>query len=291
MTTRLYGIVAREAPVAVVFRRGPSRQVELLRWDLQSDSVTAGQWLKGRIYERRSDLSPSGDLLIYFAAKYETPIRTWTAISRPPFLTALGFWPKGDAWGGGGLFDGERQIRLNHRPGTEMALGEGSGSVESLRIEPFGLGSGWGEDDPIVMARLVRDGWERIGSPAAATQHPQGSGIWITFDPPIRYRRDVGSGERRLKLEMTIEGIKERDGAWYVVTYRLLDGESVVRELGGADWADVAPDGDLLLARDGRLLRLSATAVGDPTAEFREVADLRHHRFEARIAPAEALVW
>lgn len=61
-STRLYSIVARDAPVAVVFRRGPTRQVEVLRWDLRSDRVTAGQWLKGRIYERRCDLSPGGRL-------------------------------------------------------------------------------------------------------------------------------------------------------------------------------------------------------------------------------------
>jgi hypothetical protein len=56
--TRIQFIVARRAPVAVVFRRGPTRQVEVLTWDLTTDELTAGQWLKGRIYERRCDLSP-----------------------------------------------------------------------------------------------------------------------------------------------------------------------------------------------------------------------------------------
>jgi hypothetical protein len=76
---------------------------------------------KGRIYERRCDLSPSGEKLIYFAAKYRSPLYTWTAVSRPPFLTALLFWPKGDAWGGGGLFNNERTIGLNH-PKSHMNL-------------------------------------------------------------------------------------------------------------------------------------------------------------------------
>ncbi len=40
--TRLHFIVARKAPVAVVFRRGPSRQVELLKWDLTTDELVAG---------------------------------------------------------------------------------------------------------------------------------------------------------------------------------------------------------------------------------------------------------
>jgi hypothetical protein len=42
----------------------------LIKWHLKSDTFEIGQWFKGRIYERRCDLSPSGELLAYFAAKY-----------------------------------------------------------------------------------------------------------------------------------------------------------------------------------------------------------------------------
>jgi hypothetical protein len=91
---------------------------------------------------------------------------------------------------------------------------------------------------------------------------------------------------------MSVEGLKERDGSWYIQTYRLLDGEESIRDIGRADWADAAPDGGLLLARDGRLLRLEADSADDwARAEFREVADLRDHRFDGRVAPAEAMSW
>jgi len=56
---RLYAILAREAKFVVVFRRGPSKRVQLLLWHTDSDEFQEGQWFKGRIYERRSDLSPS----------------------------------------------------------------------------------------------------------------------------------------------------------------------------------------------------------------------------------------
>jgi hypothetical protein len=55
---RLYCILARETPLAVVFRRGPSKQVLLVLWHTDTDQFHEGQWLKGRIYERRCDLSP-----------------------------------------------------------------------------------------------------------------------------------------------------------------------------------------------------------------------------------------
>ena len=70
---RLHVILAREASKAVIFRRGPSDQVCTLGWDLVTDTFAMGQWLKGRIYEYRSDLSPDGELMIYFATDYRHP--------------------------------------------------------------------------------------------------------------------------------------------------------------------------------------------------------------------------
>jgi len=277
--------------MAVVFRRGPTRQVEILTWDLTTNEVIAGQWLKGRIYERRCDLSPAGDFLIYFAAKYETDLRTWTAISRPPYLTALALWPKGDAWGGGGLFDSDRRIRLNHRP-DEMKQESWFRLAPSMRIVPLGEVSGWGEDNPIHHIRLVRDGWTWIDNGSTTQMHSYESSPWITYEPPLRYRRALGTHKRPITLEMSMEGLGERDGSWYVLTYRLVDGEELIRDIGRADWADAAPDGGLLLGRDGRLLRLDIDAIDEwASAEFREIAHLGDHRFEPRTAPPEALSW
>ncbi len=58
MAVRLSVLLARDAPCAVVFRRGPSKQVLLCLWRTDTDEVIEGQWLKGRVYEHRCDLSP-----------------------------------------------------------------------------------------------------------------------------------------------------------------------------------------------------------------------------------------
>ena len=91
----LFVILARNAHDAVIFRRGPSKEVLLIKWDRKKDTFETGQWFKGRIFERRCDLSPSGDLLVYLAAKHKGPIHTWTAVSRPPISQLL---PSGRAW-------------------------------------------------------------------------------------------------------------------------------------------------------------------------------------------------
>ena len=71
---RIYCIPATQAPVVAVFRRGPSNWAHVGRWDLAAGRYEPGAWLGGRIFPRRSDLSPDGQYLCYFAHK---PSATW----------------------------------------------------------------------------------------------------------------------------------------------------------------------------------------------------------------------
>jgi len=160
-STRIYGIIARQAPVAVLFRRGPSQFVQMLKWNLTDDTFEHGQWLNGRIYERRADLSPSGKLVIYFAAKYKGPMTSWTAVSKPPYLTAIALWEGMGAWGGGGLFEDENRIQLNHSA-NRMKMIDTFKLPEHVRVVPCGESSGSGEDSPIMDMRMQRDGWRQI---------------------------------------------------------------------------------------------------------------------------------
>src|SRR5438034_6764703 len=116
---RLFVIMARESKTAIIFRRGPSRWVQLIRWYTETDTFEPGQWFRGRIYAERCDLSPNGEHLIYFAAKPQNwrtreQLVSWTAVSRPPYLTAVAFWPNGNTThGGGGLFDSNTDVQVN----------------------------------------------------------------------------------------------------------------------------------------------------------------------------------
>ncbi len=125
ITARLHMILAREARSAVIFRRGPSRHTAVIGWDQTTDKFQLGQWLYGRIYERRCDLSPDGKYLIYFAmnGQWQSEVKgSWTAISRTPFLKALTLFAKGDCWNGGGLFFSSREYWLNETYGYEHEL-------------------------------------------------------------------------------------------------------------------------------------------------------------------------
>lgn len=284
-TARLYVLIARKARKAVVFRRGPSKNVLLLEWDLQTDRFTPGHWFKGRIYERRCDLSPKGDLLVYFAAKHHGPLGTWTAISRPPYLTALALWAKGDAWGGGGLFDDERTMRLNHRPGNESSLASGFRLPKTFRLKALGERPGWGEDAPIHTMRLARDGWTEVLPGEVSEYQSTGSFRWVYHKPMVVEK--AARGEARLRV--SLDGIGERNGPWYIQTAQIVSSDGLISvELGRIDWADVDHTGEVLFAREGCLYRLSGS---DLMAQPLLVADLNAMGFERRSAPAFATNW
>ncbi|MBV9495383.1 MAG: hypothetical protein JOZ54_14135 [Acidobacteria bacterium] len=52
MTVRLFGLIARDGPRAVIFRRGPSKRVHLVSWNTDTDAIEPGQTFHGRVYER-----------------------------------------------------------------------------------------------------------------------------------------------------------------------------------------------------------------------------------------------
>ena len=110
---RLYIYLARNKNVrrAVILRRGPSRLWEMILWTWKPNgrdhSFQRGQWLKdSKIYPERCDLSPSGTHFLYFVLQGRNKLFSWSAVSRPPFFTAVSLWSAGDTWFGGGCFDG-----------------------------------------------------------------------------------------------------------------------------------------------------------------------------------------
>lgn len=161
---RLHVLLARDVAVGVVIRRGPSKQVVTLLWQRDCDEFTLGQWLrKGRIYERRCDLSPDGEHLLYFAAHHRPNSESggsWTAISQAPYLKALVMLAKGDCWEGGGLWLGPRKYWLNDRYNSHTTLHD-NGQFECEHTKPYT--ENWGAEClSVYVPRLLRDGWQLV---------------------------------------------------------------------------------------------------------------------------------
>jgi hypothetical protein len=144
----------------VIVRRGPTRHTAVIGWDRKTDKFKVGQWLYGRIYERRSDLSPDGKHLIYFAmnGRWSSNAKgSWTAISRAPYLKAVSLFAKGDCWHGGGLFQSPNEYWLNDGYGHEVQQEE---DRRLKRVTEYPWHEQYGGECPgVYYIRLQRDGW------------------------------------------------------------------------------------------------------------------------------------
>ncbi len=255
----------------------------LALWNTSTDKIEYWQWFKGRVYERRCDLSPSGELLMYFAAKFRGPMYSWSAVSRPPYFTALALWQKGDAWGGGGMFLTENRIVLNH-DAAHRKLAEGFALRRRMHIEAFGA-EGRGEDDPLWSARLSRSGWKLLSQPGEVLLGMDSS---YSFDRPVQWRKSEPSGGANA-IEISYACIHETNGPWYPTEHSVIGAGGECEPLGRADWAF---DGDLLFAKEGCLYPLEGKGKQLlPVHRAKKIVDLSGLKFENHPAPNRALDW
>jgi len=209
------------------------------------------------MYPDRCDLSPDGNLFVYFAGKFRDDNngygRTWTAVSRPPYLTALALWPIGDTWGGGGVFLDNHTLRLvgscwnfNSRHHPDHPPGP-------VKVEFHTLGEPKGD-----VAPSCRAGWE-LARPAGTWKKTCGG---LTIETPRRFR----SG---------------RDPSPYTV-YRVEGEPLAVFE---ATWADWDQQGRLVAAAGGHVL----------AGEFRKQGGLLWRQLaamtEEKPTPMETPTW
>ncbi|MGD9783729.1 MAG: hypothetical protein AB7E80_04810 [Hyphomicrobiaceae bacterium] len=264
---------------------------------MANDTFVHGQWLKGIV--RLCDLSPDGEMLVYWAAQYHiapgennrrfprrvadgdetaayepagatlaelkafqkrhpkrrvprymqqaagggarrVPPRanqgSWTAISRPPFFSALAVWPSFGTWTGGGYF----------RSGNQLVLAE--------------------SDDGMTPVENVR--------------------MPVTFHVS-QLKRPDGDLERRMA---------EEAAAYEEVKPQLLAVQAAVAAGGRrfVDQLEPLKNGALVMAVDGVLYRLADWRHVPPEAAFdraARLADFNGLSFQMMRPPAEAMRW
>jgi hypothetical protein len=272
---RLFVFLARNAPVGVVLRRGPSDWARLSLWNTNTDRIEHGQWIKGRIYERRSDLSPDGSLFAAFVrqsgGRLGGPGRdTWVALSRPPFFSALAVWFIGGTYYTGAFFPEPRTLWLGFLDPTPPDIGEKPGwlRMASPRGIPYVDGTGEWTERTVHFNRLLRDGWRLLEKEPGAT-------IWERPHP---------SESLTLQMIHILDDFRIFGGP-YVVEYSLRGDRRPPVPLGRATWADWDQQGRLVLAREGQLF------VWEDGRGVRTIADFNDQAPDPQPAPEWATRW
>jgi hypothetical protein len=262
----MFVLLAREADVGVILRRGPSAWWRVTLWDTKHDRFEGGQWFRGRMYPDKCDLSPDGKLFFYFAGKHRPDDidTTWNAVSRPPYLTALALWPVGSTYGGRGVFLDSGTLLLGaldpydpeHPPGPLRVVEYGSLKKGDARREAVAC---W------------QAGWESVLEPGAATRCCG-----------LRKR----SGDLILGREVPADYFRPSRRRTLYTVYRP-DGEAVA--LFEAHWADWDRQGRLVATAGGRVLEGKLTSRGKLV--WRQLAAMNEERPTRMEAPEWAQRW
>lgn len=276
---RLYAIVAREAPVAVVFRRGPSKWWHIMKWDLARPAIEHGAWFKGKLYPRRCAISPDGKLLCYFALR-TNPVTNWStyfAVSKLPWLRALCAWDTLGTYTSGCCSYSRTELGISGAAGTKPTEGEFHGTVTDTlpdySIFNVEVSNGW-EPTTSLRSRLSGDYYELPES-------------WRKSKSPELAIRD---GRNRYTLRMLpcsrASGEPSIEGR--VVTYFLEANDGTIHHLDDVAWAEWDHQDRLLLATDdGRLQIVKPDRHLEPVWEY----ELGAQKPDPQPAPNWAQSW
>jgi hypothetical protein len=253
----MFVLLARQANVAVILRRGPTKWCRVTLWDTERDSFERGQWFTGQMYPERCDVSPDGKLFIYFAGKFWARDQaqgysgTWTAVSRPPYLTALALWPIGDTWGGRGVFIDNRTVVIDTSSESFGARHHPDHPPGPLRVlEHCALD----KRDPGRNAQPSwRNNWEVIPARIQSNRNYAHCAAWRK-----------AAGGFILQFETEHRGIRSRElgrsVARYPSLYTLYRREGEPIALFEAHWADFDQQGRLVATAGGSIFAGTLTS-------------------------------
>lgn len=268
---RIYCIPATRAPIVAVFRRGPTHWSHVGRWDLGERRYEPGAWLGGRIFPRRSDLSPDGRFLCYFAHK---PSATWeygeayVAVSRLPWLSALHAFGTCGTWTRGYYFTEDEACE--NPQDTELPIPFGLRSIPVVQFANERR-RGW-EEAPDSSPRKSEDVWDERRNARIRKRQPEGDRVLCVAS--------LGRAGGEFGVGQAVDGLR--------VSYSLeAGGES--QPLDDLQWADWDRDGHLLAAtRSGKLQIVN---LDDDGSEVLFEEDLSLLEPEPAPAPAWAQRW
>lgn len=309
---RIEGIMARSAPVIVMFCRKPRKWTQMVKWNTATDTFERGQWIRGRLWTRSADVSPDGSKLIYNLTRYlPSGKEHYTVISKPPFFTAIACWSILGYGAGGGRFRTDDEVEL-HDPLDRLQLvnGEMPRHVQFVPAAPHS--SYWA----LVPEQLDRNGWG-IMKPAVEREYTEVRNMRRLFDwasaneklkdliPSFLERFPNPDSVPFAQRESLEPEIRRRSGHPYSIEVQIgwgpksysrsqVEGRFLILgnqryPLEGATWADVDQAGRAVFARKGVVYTVDMGPNGSPTE--RPLADSSQDRFEEVIAPEWATKW
>jgi hypothetical protein len=287
---RLFIMLASEASKAVIFRRGPRIWTEIILWDTRTDTFTEGQWFKGTLYHRRCDLSPDGSKMIYFAAKHykryppnsEYP-DTWTAVSRPPYLTTLATAKAHGTWDGGGYFENNNTICINQsryvpdKNNVPPIVVEGADVSQGVEFKPIAPGGGFYSEEGLYCLLLERRGWQPVVDDSQSNADLD--------ENPARWRKENTNHTHSLLMTFLPHASSQHN----IYQFKLkFDQDQKEFDIDSDEWADWDQQGRLVYTHEGKLFAGQMRRDGIAPVQL---ADFNANKVRLIESPTWAKTW
>ncbi len=279
---RLCVLMAREASVAAVLRRGPSDYVQMWHWNTETDEFTAGQWFRGRCYEDSCDISSNGRYFISRMAKRGDDYHT--SISRPPYFSALAYFPT-DSYGGGGKFLSNSDVEIWSDLNDQQIK-----ISEECPLKFYQLNREFDE-----RARWVHLGWKvdwykpefvgiRKDQPERRGGEIEQAELWSDAD--LDHRNIVLCRRKTLgKLTLIAES---RRSSRHLDDRVFLSYADEIYDLQEVTWADFDQRGRCIVAKNGTIREVT---IEKGVVHEKMLADLNESRYKPLPPPDWALDW
>ncbi len=254
---RLFFLTAKEAPILVVLRRGPSKRYHVIKINTETTAMEHGSWFTGRLYTDDCDLSFDGEWLIYKALGANGAV--WTGLCRSPWLKTYREWENLGTWNGGGFFVSRTLLQINVwskikvTQKVQLPFECHEGGIEHNRegkIVPY---------DPRT-ARMLREGWRRLET-SQASEHLVKK-TYTSFNDHSEWGCQPSSRHPMLSM------VRRPDRGGNQSSFTLERPSDLLDS--AVDWANWDAFGNLIVARQGLLKKYTLTdlATGQPSMSW-----------------------
>lgn len=265
---RIDGVIAREANKAVIFRRGPSAYTQMLLWDMNSDEIIPGQWIKANLRTMLCLVTPDAEYVYTHALSYsnvhgrrQQNLHHWNAVSRPPYFSAIGLWRTS-------FYD------------REIELPTQQNNLEPTQLSQQAIDLAQHAHRPHTYSQLIREGWQLLSS----SEEVKKFNDWRDrSNPPetLIYRKELEDGAVLYQID------QNRKKYTITNTVTIYDRSSqeiltIQSKPNHPLWIDVDKAGRIVYADKGCLWAWANFPEGEPQL----IADLNPNTFE-EVAPPE----
>ncbi len=235
---KIVGFIAEKNVIVFIYRKSSKvHYLVCMKYNKSKETFILGSRFYGKLYPEKCDISPDGRYFLYFAMrgtsqeKYKKEMYCWTAICRPPNITAQFILEHNDTWFGGGRFIDERKLFINS-------------GYEKINTKKFGQYS--------IVTEGSCGNWE-IGKGWKLTETQKSDLKYYNYVVPKYWEKSKGKITIKRKLEY--DELYSKRGRFDMYSYTIIDNKTQNEiPLANCTWIDFDNFGRIITGQGSKIV-------------------------------------